>query len=68
MVGRGRWVRGVALLAIGLLGLSLLHGGVKDGAGPAVSDTDVQLNNFGPNLALPVARDRQRNASQDELK
>jgi hypothetical protein len=68
MVARGRWVRAAALLAIGLLGLSFLHGGEEGEAVPSVSDTQVQLNNFGPNLALPVMRDRQRNASKDELK
>ena len=28
----------------------------------------VEVNNFGPNLGLQVLKDRQRNATKDELK
>ena len=28
----------------------------------------MEVNNFGPNLGLQVVKDRQRNASKDELK
>ena len=28
----------------------------------------VEINNFGPNLGLQVVKDRQRNATEDELK
>ena len=27
-----------------------------------------EINNFGPNLGLQVVKDRQRNATEDELK
>jgi len=33
-----------------------------------VLDENLQINNFGPNVGLAVAKDRQKNASDDDLK